>query len=277
MTPARPFAIRMLSCLILMAALAKAMAGPHSFDEDFVVVFIDAQSEAKFGAIPLDRNILANGINAIADAGARGLVLKFFLDQPKDGPGDKRLAKALARIPGALQARLDSQQGSSNQLDERFSLNGSFNVAATGSRGWIPLPLFAKHATDVGFIDFNSPLVPMVEQYQSRTVKSLILCAIEMAAKKKAILRAEHWIQVGEHIIKVDSRNQATAGLIQPPLARSVSFNSVLDGTTRAELKNKVVILAYDGPHIETLMTSAGPMGSHRYFVNILRAIYDGK
>ncbi len=263
--------------LIFMLVTAPATAWCASFDEDFSVVFIDAKTEAKFGAIPLNRGVLADGIDAIANAGAKAIVVKFFLDQPKDEQSDKRLASALSRIPTVLQASLDKTEGGSNPLDSRFSLTGSFNVAASGTRGWIPAPQFAKHAVDVGFVDFNSTLVPMVEQYRSNIVKSLVLCAIERAVGRKAVFNTERQIQVGSHIIKVDGKHQVSARLANPQSIRSLSFLSVLDGSANAALKNKVVILAYDGPHIETLATSAGPIGAHRYFVGILRSIYDDK
>lgn len=270
------FSLRLI-VWVFIAAAAPANAWCASFDEDFAVVFIDAKTEAKFGAIPLDRGTLADGINAIANAGAKAIVVKFFLDQPKDEQTDLRLARALSRVPTVLQARLADREDSPNPLDARFSISGQFDVAATGARGWIPLPLFAKQAADVGFVDFNSALVPMVEQYQSHIVKSLILCAMEMAAGRKAVLSAERQIQIGSHVIRVDGRNLASAISINPQSIRSVSFMSALDGSAMAEMKNKVVILAYDGPHIDTLTVGTESIGTHRYFVSILKSIYDAK
>ena len=259
----------------MLAAPSAAWAG--SFDQDFVVVFIDANTEAKFGSIPLNRALMAKGVDAIVDAGATGLVMKFFLDQPKDERDDKRLAKALSRIPTVLQARIDNSENNPNQLEEKFILAGSFNVAVSGSGGWIPLPAFAKNARDIGFVDFDTTAVPMIEQYQSRNVKSLVLCAIELATKKKANISAGKQIEVGSHVIKLNEKNQAIARLRGAQLNRSVSFNAVLDGSVRNELRNKIVILAYDGPHIDQYETALGPMGAHRYFVNILRSIYDAE
>lgn len=265
------------SLLLLVVLAAPSSTWASAFERDFVVVYIDAKTEAKFGAIPLNRGVLAEGIEAIAKAGAKGLVLKFFLDQAKDERDDKRLAGALSRIPTVLQARLDDAERSANLLADRFTVAESFGVAVKGASGWIPLPAFASQAKDIGFVDFNSPLVPMVEQYQSHTVKSLILCAIELAANQRARLHGGRNIEIGSHVIQVDGKNQALAKLRSSPLRHSVSFNAVLDGSARNELKNKVVILAYDGPHIDTLSTAWGPMGTHAYFVNILKSIYDGE
>ncbi|MYM23095.1 hypothetical protein GTP46_10605 [Duganella sp. FT135W] len=58
-------------------------------------------------------------------------------------------------------------------------------------------------------------------------------------------------------------------------LEKSLSFDALLDGSAKQELSGKIVILAYDGPHIDKYETVWGAMGAHRYFVNILRSIYD--
>ena len=102
------------------------------------------------------------------------------------------------------------------------------------------------------------------------------LATIELAAGERAALRPGAMATIGSHVIGLNPRNQVTARLRMPPLARAVSFASVLEGTAdKRDFNNKIVILAYDGPHGETLATPYGPMGAHRYFVNILRAIYD--
>jgi CHASE2 domain-containing sensor protein len=266
-----PFFIPVL-LVLAMPSLGRAA----SFDQDFAVVFIDQKTEAKYGAIPLSRVVLANGIDAIAKAGAKGLVVKFFLDQSKGVKEDQGLANSISKIPTVLQARIDDSERTPNSLSERFTMAGRFNVAVSGSSGWIPLPIFAQHAADLGFVDFNSTRVPMVEQYQSHTVKSLVLCALELVAGKKAKVSNGKKIEIGSRIFKTDGQNQIDARLIAPGLIHYVSFNDLIDGSANEKLRNKVVILAYDGPNIVKASTSLGVMGAHRYFVNILRSIYDG-
>jgi hypothetical protein len=219
-----------LKFLILAAIMFPVIALAGTFEEDFVVVFIDAKTEAEFGSIPLNREVLAKGIDRIASAGARGLVLKFFLDQAKDEQGDRLLERALSQLPTVLQARLDNSEQHPNVLAGRFTLMDSFEVAASGSSGWVPLPRFAKNAKDIGFVDFNSTTVPMIEQYQSMQVKSLILCAIELAAGKRAVLHPGSWIAIGPRVINVNARNQAIARLDRPQLTHVMSFVSLLKG-----------------------------------------------
>lgn len=266
-----------LAYLILLALATPSVAWAGSFDQDFVVVFIDANTEAKFGSIPLNRALLAKGVDAIADAGARGLIMKFFFDQARDEKDDKRLADSLSRIKTVLQARIDNSESTPNPLADKFTLSGSFKVAVTGSSGWIPLPALANNATDIGFVDFNSTLVPMIEQYKSRNVKSLVLCAVELAVSAKANISQGKEITIGSHVVKLNEKNQVVAKLKGTQLEKSLSFDAVLDGSAKHELSGKVVILAYDGPHIDKYETAFGPMGAHRYFVNILRSIYDAR
>lgn len=188
----------------------------------------------------------------------------------------KSLIFAVVLLP-LLQARLDNKEAHPNVLASRFTLAGSFNVGAAGSSAWIPLPRFAKNARDVGFVDFNSMTVPMIEHYKSKGVRSLVLCAIELAEGKAAVMNPGSQIEIGRRIIKVDSLNQTVARPGNSQSVHGISFLSLMNGAVDASLlKNKVVILAYDGAHAEVLSTPYGPMSAHRYFVNILRSIYDG-
>ena len=63
----------------------------------FVPVFIDARTEARLGPFPYDRAVIAEALTALEKLGAKGVVLKFFLDQPK-GKGDDALALEMAGI-----------------------------------------------------------------------------------------------------------------------------------------------------------------------------------
>src|SRR5690242_6326838 len=112
--------MKILRLAILLCALSTALRGA-SFREDFAVVFIDAASEAKFGTFPLDRSILAEAIRQAASLGAKGVVLKFFFDQPKSEVSDLSLEQALTNTPVLLQARIDDSQVQPNALPNHFT------------------------------------------------------------------------------------------------------------------------------------------------------------
>jgi len=99
-----------------------------SFDESFIIVFIDADMELSYGPVPLKRQLLANAIEKLADAGAKGIVLKFFLDQADD----QSIANALASIPVVLQARIDDREPSPNHLAARFTLTVRAKTSING-------------------------------------------------------------------------------------------------------------------------------------------------
>ncbi|MBU6400979.1 MAG: CHASE2 domain-containing protein [Verrucomicrobia bacterium] len=158
----------------LWLATAKAAA-----PEPFRVVFVDDACAARFGGFPLPRNVLAAGIEAIAAQKPRGIVLKMFIDQPKESRADEALAVALTKTPVVLEARIDDTEPRPNPMPERFYAPGlplGAEVAVSGESGWLPLALLSSKAHDIGFVDVVSPMsVPLVERYRGRFVKSLDL------------------------------------------------------------------------------------------------------
>ena len=200
--------------IFLLCALSSTLLGA-SLRDDFVVVFIDAASEAKFGAFPLDRSLLAKAIRQTGHLRAKGVVLKFFLDQPREESSDLSLANALTNVPVQLQARINNAEAHPNPLPDRFTLpQVKAQTEITGQSGWIPLPTFIANANDVGFVDFSSATeVPLLETYQSRTVKSLALCCIELAIGNPVVIAPDGRMKFGVNELRVDSRNCVTARL----------------------------------------------------------------
>ncbi len=256
-----------------MLMLLPTTAFTKNFSNDFAVVFIDQASERRFGDFPFDRSILAQAIQRAADAGAKGVVLKFFLDQPRSPRGDEALAKALSRLPVILQARIDDTEKVANSLPKRFSLDDpSVKSGVAGSAGWIPLSKFSEPAADVCFVDFAASPVPLIETYQNKPVKSLVLCATELAFGTKAVIKSSQVILIGKSEIRVDPKNRVSVQVAPNRSIFTLPFNDLVDGKLSPEtLKNKVVIIGYDGTHTPRI----GGVGIHRLFVHYLRAIYE--
>lgn len=261
---------------LLLAVPMAAFGG--DFERDFTVVFITQATEAKYGRFPLDRSLLAQAVEQAADAGAKGVViLKFFLDQSRTAEGDRRLATALSRVPVLLQARLDDSEKAPNPLEGRFTLPGaSFKTAVSGSSGWIPRPEFSRRAHDVCFVDFDSSPAPIVEMYQGKTVKSLLACAAELAAGHKAVIRPVKDISIADQTAFLDSLNRVTITLRHEKVLASFDFNSLLDGSIPpSALRNRVVVIGYDGSSIPQVSSPVGTMGAHRLFVLMLKGFYE--
>jgi CHASE2 domain-containing sensor protein len=265
--------IRLLLRIVLMLMLLPTTAFAKGFSNDFAVVFIDQASERRFGGFPFDRSIIAQAIERAANAGAKGVVLKFFLDQPRSPSGDEALAKALSRLPVVLQARIDDTEKAANPLPERFSLaDPAIKSGVAGSAGWIPLSKFSEPAADVCFVDFAASPVPLIETYQNRPVKSLVLCATELALGTKAVIKSSRAILIGQSEIRVDAQNRISVQVAPDRSISTLPFNDLFDGKlSPATLKNKVVIIGYDGTNIPRI----GGVGIHRLFVQYLRAIYE--
>jgi CHASE2 domain-containing sensor protein len=265
---------------VLIAAIATFSSALDSsagtFEDDFAVVFIDAATEAKHGRFPLDRALLADAIEHLAAAKSKAVVLKFFYDQPKDTTGDQRLADSLRRLPVALQARMDDTETRPNPLPARFTLPIGAQTAVGGTNGWIPLPLFCEHAKDVGFVDFVSTTVPLLETYRGQTVKSLVLCSMELATSQPSVITPGQKLIIGQKTWKLDPNNQITAKLPKSDDLQYVPFHKVLDKSVSTNaFAGKVVILAYDGLNIHTVDTTIGKVKAHRMFVYSLKSIYE--
>lgn len=261
--------IRVFLTLLLLPTAAFA----KDFSNDFAVVLIDQASEERFGSYPFDRSIIAQAVERSATAGAKGVVLKFFFDQPRSPSGDAALAKALSRLPVALQARIDDTEKAPNPLPERFSLaDRAVKSGVVGSSGWIPIGQFSGPAADVGFVDFASSPIPLIETYQNRPVKSLVLCAVELALGTKAVIRSSQAILFDKSEIRVDALNRISVQVAPDRSISTLPFNDLFDGKLDpATLRNKVVIIGYDGTNTPRI----GGVGIHRLFVQYLRAFYE--
>jgi CHASE2 domain-containing sensor protein len=262
--------------MLLLCLLSSALHGA-SFRDDFAVVFIDAASEAKYGAFPFDRSLISTAVRQAGNLGAKGVVLKFFFDQAKGEAGDALLAAALTNLPVVLQARVDDTEVHPNPLPDRFTLpKVKEPTAISGRSGWIPIPPFVANARDVGFVDFSSTQVPMLETYQSRTVKSLVVCCIELATGKSAVLGTNGSMKFGTNEVWLDATSCVTARIPAKDDLAYIPFTRFLAGDTPAnQIKGKVVIIGYDGPGIQSFDTAIGPVKAHRLFVYDLRSIYE--
>jgi CHASE2 domain-containing sensor protein len=267
----RPF---LICCLLLHAGLTLSRA------HDFVAVFFDDQSAKELHVdAPLPRDLVAKMITKFHDAGARGLVIKWFLDLPRDKQQDEALAKALCLMPTVLQA-CHKEDGSTNALPERFRIAQTNDLelkeVMSSERGYLPLPIFSKCARGVGFVDLagdRTDSVPLVEGYQDNLVKSLYVNALELELRETAVYKGDRVIfgaktlsfnSLGEHRIKA------------LPELDYVPFHDVLKSrVSMNQFKDKVIILGYDGRRIHSIKTKWGEIKAHRLLVQSLLALTD--
>ncbi len=115
----------------------------------------------------------------------------------------------------------------------------------------------------------------MIETYGGSLVKSLILCAIELASGTRASFSEEGALIVADAAVPADNLFRLSVPIVDRQPLNEVKLHDLLDGRVAASsLKDKVVILAYDGPRIGLLDSGYGTVGAHRLFVLLLRDIY---
>lgn len=259
------------SLITVLTATAQANA-PTSASSPFELVLIDLTDEKQLGGFPVDRALIAKAVTILKDAGARGVVLKFFYDQTGKSPAsDQALVEAIGSIKTLLQARIDEAEVVANPLPARFFpgvVSGNFKVSLTGTSGWIPLAPFAAAAYDIGFVDISSPdNLPMIESYQGKPVKSLALAALELATGEQAKINSGKQIIFGKQSITLTADNQVALNLGSVALTDYVPFSALLEGKVgKAQFRDKVVVIAYDGSKMHFLTTKAGTIKAHRLF-----------
>jgi hypothetical protein len=248
---------------------------------DFVAVFFDDESAKTLHAdTPLPRGLKAQAINRLRAAGARGLVLKFFEDLPRDEEQDREFTKALCLMPTVLQACLCTD-GSTNPLPSRFWIQETNRIRSETSlsdvQGYIPLAQFNACARGVGFVDLNSARpesIPLIEVYQGHWVKSFYINALELETGQSANYssgtnvtfgtRSLSFDKFGEHAITTDLES-----------LDYIPFHHVLDGTVPDDrFRGKVIILGYEGNRIHAIHTRWGEIRAHRLFVQSLLALH---
>ena len=270
------FFISSLVALSLLPALCTdlfAQSRAEALTHPFALVLIDDANERQHGGLPIDRKLVAQAVTALKGAGAKGVVLKFFYDQPDKLPeNDKALAEAISGTKTLLQARIDEAEFEPNPLPPRFAMDKTetnLKSAFSGDNGWIPTPQFANAAHDIGFVDLISPeRVPMVESYKNTPVNSLTLAALELATGETGQIDNGVRLTLGSKSVALTADNQVALKLNINEKLDYVNLSDVLDGgaATLSRFRGKVVVIAYDGIKAEAINTNAGLIKSHRLF-----------
>jgi CHASE2 domain-containing sensor protein len=260
--------------MLVMACRAKA--GDQPPELPFVAVFIDTKTEKTLGPFPYDRAVLAEAIEKAVESQARGVVLKFFIDKPKTADGDRALADAAKRTKLLVQARLDDSEQNPNLLPDRFTLNAQAEgKLLSGQSGWIPLPELSAAAYDVGFVDFRVvDRMPVVERYRDKLVKSLYLSCLELALGARAQIVPAHSVRIGDKTLELDEHSEIGIEYPAKDDLSYISFVDFIEQPARPELKDRIVIIAYDSERFEPVKTPAGAIRPHRAFIYALMSMY---
>lgn len=258
---------------IAVAVLVLSGAAPPSAQGPFEAVFVDAKTERVLGPFPYDRAVYAGAVRRLREAGAKAVVVKFFLDQPKGPEGDAALAAEMKGIPCFLQARLDDAEPSPNPMPARFAVagaTGTFSRSLAAGSGWIPAPAFADAAAGGGFVDVRSaeePLrVPVAFRFQGRVYTSLHLAVLQSMLGPLGIEDGKS-AAMGGVSVPLDPSNEVVVRLPASDSLAPASLSDLLAGTVDpARFKGKVVVLGYDGGKQGDFVTPIGRLRAHRLF-----------
>lgn len=258
---------------IAVAVLVLSGAAPSSAQGPFEAVFVDAKTERVLGPFPYDRKVYAGAVRKLREAGAKAVVIKFFLDQPKSPEGDAALAAEMKAIPCFLQVRLDDTEPSPNPMPARFAVTaatGAFSQALGAGSGWVPAPAFADAAAGGGFVDVRSaeePLrVPVAFRFQGRVYTSLHLAVLQSMLGPLGIDDGKS-VSMGGVGVALDADNEVLVRLPASDGLAPVSLSDLLAGTVEpARFKGKVVVLGYDGEKQGDFVTPLGRLRAHRLF-----------
>ncbi|MCP3850956.1 MAG: CHASE2 domain-containing protein [Gammaproteobacteria bacterium] len=264
--------ILIFGLLVLIYVSVKA----DSFEDKYVAVFIDSTTEEKLGSLPLDRSLFAKAIERLKSANAKGVILKFFLDLPKEKLSDKQLADSIKGFPVVLQARIENGEVNPNLLPKKFTLSGKLKASITGRSGWIPTPQFLENAKDVCFIDFEGFPLPALEKYKENGVKSLFLCALELGVNQSAKFAFGRKVEIAHLSYDLDSLNRFSTVVPPSKEFEYIRFSDIFENENYAgKVRGKVVIIGYTGPKIHNIKTEFGGIPAHEYFVRLLHSLYE--
>jgi CHASE2 domain-containing sensor protein len=249
----------------------------------FVAVFVDDKTEKTLGPFPYDRSQYAKALKALHQAGAKAVVLKFFLDQAKPGTGDDLLAAEMKGFRVLLQARLDPKEQKPNPppatSDRSALVQGNTGYLLSGKSGWIPLEKFSRNAADLGFVDIASANhilnIPMVLLYQGLLQPSLELAAVEVAFGQRARVQIGNSMILAGHSLPMNEKGEIVVQLPAKDNLASISFLDVLQGSFDPKrVQGKIVVLGFDAKETPTLPTTIGPLRIHRLFFYSLENLY---
>jgi adenylate cyclase len=262
--------------LLLSAGLASTARSAGKFEDGFVFIFIDRQFEQELGGPPFDRALYARAVEKCRELGAKGVVIKLFLDRERTAPGDEALAHAMRGIPVVLQARIEPATGLPDDLPEKFRFHvPDLQTGLTGERGWIPIPRLLAVAADVGFVDFADDSIPLLETYRNAPFKSVVLCALELHAGAKARLNGQAQLMIGDQVLPSGPTYIQKVERSTAPLPY-ISLPALLAGKVDAKLiRGRVVILGYTGRDAPTIKTLDGEVEAHVFFGQCLRAVFE--
>ncbi|MBL8516452.1 MAG: CHASE2 domain-containing protein [Betaproteobacteria bacterium] len=245
MNQAQKLSVLTLTCLSLAAAPASG---------EVVFVDYDAETVKAHGDFP-SRAALAELVSALHGAGAKAVILKFFLDGPGKEPDNTQLAEAIGKGRTVLQATVNTEPPTTRELPARFRFPGKppFQPAIQGDAGWLPLARFSDKAARVCFADVRSlERLPMLEIFGGHPVPSLYACLLAEERGKEMRFSANA-VEFGTARWPTNAQGEVAIQLELGHAGRLPALRIFAAKDWQSHVRGKVAVLMYTGPRSPTL------------------------
>lgn len=254
--------------------------GPQSPLEHIVLVTIDDETLARYGALPLNRSVLAQGIRAIEEAGPRLLAVDLFLSEVSSPSSDSELQETFAgSVPVVLATALEANE-SGKWLD--------------------PLPNFAGRAAAIGHAhaDPDSDGVSRRVLLEKRSGRerhwalALECVRVWLGAAHEPITETDDALEIPRsrdpgNVLRVLSSRATGRALLINYAGGNGTFpqiglaNLLGDPELRRQLAGKIVLLGVTaqgaGDHLFTPFSSGIGMPGVEIHANLLHTLLSGR
>ncbi len=254
-----------------------------TLSQDIAVVTIDEAAIEKYGQWPWKRDVLADIVWKLREAGAGIIVMPIIMSEPDRLGGDIDLAEALAGN-GVVIAQTGSTQANRNSVPRGIAKIGNplpYMFEWPGMLG--PIPLLGDNADGVGVLNTNPEIdgvvrrVPLLMRVQDATYPALAVEVIRVATGKPSyqVKEAGGGIEAirvpGYPIIKTDPNGQIW-------LRWNKEFETIsVVSDDYSTLAGKTVIIGVTAEGIGGLIASpTGPQANYIPAAVTLQTVIDG-
>jgi adenylate cyclase len=254
-----------------------------TLSQDVAVVTIDESAIEKYGQWPWKRDVLADIIWKLREAGAGIIVMPIIMSEPDRLGGDIELAEALAGN-GVVIAQTGSTQANRNSVPRGIAKIGDplpYMFEWPGMLG--PIPLLGDNADGVGVLNTNPEIdgvvrrVPLLMRVGDDTYPALAVEVIRVATGKPSyqVKEAGGGIEAirvpGYPIIKTDPNGQIW-------LRWNKQFETIsVASDDFSMLEGKTVIVGVTAEGIGGLIASpTGPQANYIPAAVTLQTVIDG-
>ena len=230
--------------------------------ENVVLVAIDEQSINSYGRWPWSRDILAKGIEKLAEADA--VLLDMIFSEPTEKSKDQRLAYSIDSLQNSVcgfflrngatqshsQYELDILNDSAlDYLQSQISGNKNPHFLGADSAELNILPILESCTLSGSFSTSSESdnlfrSYPVAFYFQNILYPSLALQGLRLKHNSDIKRVDGTHLAIADHIIKVDEKGFVKLNFYTPPQYKIISFLDIIQGKIKREyFKDKIVIL----------------------------------